>query len=42
MPRFHHILLAEDDADDRALFKEALLQVAPSIQLAMVETVKNL
>lgn len=32
-----HILLAEDDADDRDLFMEALSVVDPSIRLVMVD-----
>ena len=37
MTNFHQILLAEDDADDRELFKEALRLVDPAIHLAMVD-----
>ena len=42
MTKFHQILLAEDDADDRELFKEALLLVDPSIRLAMVDNGEKL
>lgn len=37
MTKFNHFLLAEDDADDRELFKEALRLVDPAIHLAMVD-----
>ena len=42
MSKFYHILLAEDDADDRELFKEALHLVEPSIRLAMVDNGERL
>ena len=37
-----HILLAEDDADDRELFLEAIALVDPSIRLATVENGEQL
>ena len=37
-----HVLLSDDDADDKMLFEEAIKEVSPSAELSSVENGKDL
>lgn len=39
---FQSLILADDDAEDHEIFREALLQVAPSINLSVVQNGREL
>ena len=41
-PRYNHILLADDDEDDRVLFRDALREVHNEFELAEVENGEDL